>query len=129
MTLDRLTTTFVLALACAGAAACDRSASRPDGGITDEQFVDAVVELRRAGAEVKSAAEFAPRKAEILRRHRVTEKELQDFARTRSRDLDAMSVVWDSVEARLARAAAARDSARAAEATRRDSAGAAETPR
>lgn len=71
--------------------------------LSEEEFVAAYTELRRAEASADGAAEFEQLKAEILARYDTSEEELMAFVTSREDDPEAMAEVWDSVQARLQR--------------------------
>ena len=77
-------------------AACDvfRAATgRPNTALDEREFVEVYVALGRATTPEA--------KAEILKRHGTSEKELQDFMKSYVNDLPALSAVFDSIVARL----------------------------
>jgi hypothetical protein len=98
---------FVLALGVAvSIPACDGlGGSRDPAGLTPEEFISIVVELRRAERELEeadSAAErFEARRAEILAEHEATEEDVRNFAARRGGDLDLMNALWDTINQRL----------------------------
>ena len=79
------------------------SASEEAPALSEEDFVGAYAELRRAEASADGAAEFEQLKAEILARYDTSEEELMAFVASREGDPGAMAEVWDSVQARLQR--------------------------
>jgi hypothetical protein len=71
-------------------------------GAEDEQFVDTMVELRRAAVTAGvDTARFEQLSSEILEARGVTEDELRAYVSARESDLAHMASVWDSVAARL----------------------------
>lgn len=84
----------VLLLAC--------GAERSGPGLTDEEFIATMVELRRAAQAAGSdTARFEAVRREVLERRGVTEAELRAFVESPERDLRELAEVWDSVAARL----------------------------
>lgn len=81
------------------------SACRADDeafGAEDEQFVETMVELRRAAMTAgRDTARFEALRRAILEERGVTEEELRAYVATRADDLNHMATVWDSVAARL----------------------------
>lgn len=82
-------------LACGGAA--------PNEPMTRDTFVQVMVDLRRAAAAAASQEEFAARRAEILRQAGVSDSALLEYTRVHAGELDHMSALWDSIDARLSR--------------------------
>lgn len=71
-------------------------------GAEDEQFVETMVELRRAALTAGTdTARFEALRRAVLEEHGVTEEELRAYVAARTDDLDHMATVWDSVAARL----------------------------
>lgn len=96
----------LLAVAVQG---CGRGEATGAGtGLTSEEFVEVIVELReaeRAVMQEDSAQEiFARRKAEILERHATSEEEIRAFVATASQDLPKLEAVWEEISSRLRRA-------------------------
>lgn len=86
--------------------ACRAGGPREEvAGVSPSRYADAMVALRRLTATARSPAEFQAQKAQALARLRVTEPQLQAFARAHATDIALMSAVWDTVEARLGRRA------------------------
>lgn len=88
---------------------CGRGeATGADTGLTSQEFVEVIVELReaeRAVMEEDSAQEmFVRRKAEILERHGTSEEEIRAFVAAASRDLPRLEGVWEEISGRLRRA-------------------------
>jgi hypothetical protein len=87
---------LLLIAVLATANACDQL---PIGGkrratrLTDAEFVEIYVKLAKA----HSVAE----KQSILKQHRTTEKDLEEFVRVNTRDLAALSTVFDTMVARI----------------------------
>lgn len=71
--------------------------------LTPDQFIDVYTALRTAAGEVEDTLAFDSVRDEILRAHGVTEDDLIEFARVHGRDIKALAVLWDSIEARLSR--------------------------
>ncbi|HEU4559965.1 MAG TPA: hypothetical protein VFS20_19100 [Longimicrobium sp.] len=93
---------LAVALAAAGVAACKGNTAQ--GAIPRDRFVKANVALR---AVDDTAAAGDSLRAAALRRHRVTEKDLQRFVRTHANDPEYLATVWrevaDSVQRRYER--------------------------
>jgi hypothetical protein len=71
-------------------------------GVEDEQFVETMVELRRAAVTAgKDTARFEALRRAVLEQQGVTEEELRAYVTARAGDLNHMATVWDSVAARL----------------------------
>lgn len=70
-----------------------QSGRRPATALSEREFVDVYVALARATQPAQ--------KQQILQRHRTSRKELEEFINAYSNDLPALSVVFDSVVARL----------------------------
>jgi hypothetical protein len=89
---------MVVVLAFAGCGGGDAGT-----GITDERFVEVVVQLRRAAQQSHLDPEaFAARREQILQEAGVTEEELRAYIDAHGRDLDHMAAIWDTINARLA---------------------------
>lgn len=75
--------------------------------LTDDDFIEVMVELREAERAVEaadSAAElFATRKAGILEQHGTTEDEIRAYVQAASRDLRALDETWNEISERLRR--------------------------
>ncbi|HEX6307899.1 MAG TPA: hypothetical protein VFZ69_06915 [Longimicrobiales bacterium] len=85
------------------------SAERSGPGLTEEQFIATMVDLRRAAQEAgPDTARFEALRQEVLERHGVSDVELRAFVASRERDLQELAEVWDSVGARLTPPEAAR---------------------
>lgn len=91
-----------------GLAGCQRG--EPTGsttGLTPEEFIAVIVELReaeRAAVETDSAAEvYARSREEILTRHGTSEAEIRAFIETASRDIPAFTEMWEDISTRLRR--------------------------
>lgn len=96
----------LLAVAVQG---CGRGeATGAETGLTADEFVEVIVELReaeRAVMQEDSAQElFVRRKAEILERHGTSEEEIRAFVATASQDLPKLEAVWEEISSRLRRA-------------------------
>ena len=76
-------------------AACDVfRAGDPKTELTQQQFVEVYVELARSNTPSARQA--------ILKKHKTTEKALQDFVQAYSGDVRQLSTAFDSALARLA---------------------------
>ena len=75
-------------------AACEvfRGPGRPDTALSEREFVDVYVALGKARTPEA--------KAQVLKQHGTTEKELAAFLRAYTEDLPALSEVFDSIVAR-----------------------------
>ena len=76
--------------------ACEvfRGASgRPRTALEEREFVEVYVALSRATTPEA--------KAQVLKQHRTSEEELQEFTKSYLNDLPALSAVFDSIVARL----------------------------
>jgi hypothetical protein len=94
---------FVMAAVAVLLAACARE---PATGISDEQFIDVVVELRRAAVEHREDHEaFQARKDAILQQSGVEEEQLRQYVEVRGRDLQHMAEVWATINERLSESA------------------------
>jgi hypothetical protein len=89
------------AIVVVGPLACGEAA--PNEPVTRDTFVQVIVDLRRAAAGASSQQEFEARRAEILRQAGVSDSALVEYARVHAGELDYMSAVWDSIDARLSR--------------------------
>lgn len=101
------TVLLVLPLVLAVPASCDRDPEGPE--LATETYIDVMVALRRAQTYETTPAEFAARRAEILREAGVTDSVLVQWARAHGGDVTLLAAVWDSINARLM---AVEDSAR-----------------
>lgn len=71
-------------------------------GLSDERFIETMVELRRAAITVgPDTVQFEQRRQAILKEQGVTEDELRTYVEANSRDLYHMAAVWDSISTRL----------------------------
>ena len=100
---------LTVVLALLATLACGRGeATGADTGLTSEEFVEVIVELReaeRAVMEEDSAQEmFVRRKTEILERHGTSEEEIRAFVAAAARDLPRLEAVWEEISGRLRRA-------------------------
>src|SRR5688500_12893252 len=85
----------ILVLAVFLLASCDVfRASHPTSELTQQKFVEVYVELARA--KTPSARQA------ILKKHKTTEKAMQDFVRAYSGDVSELSKAFDSALAKLA---------------------------
>lgn len=84
-------TVALAAVACGGS---------PDTPIDRQTFEDVMVELRQA-VEGADSVEFAERRRAILETSGVTDSVLLAFVRAHEADLDYMSQVWESIDARV----------------------------
>lgn len=89
------------AVAVAGQFGCGSAA--PNEPMTRDTFVEVMVDLRRAAAESASQQEFEARRSEILRQAGVSDSALLEYTRVHAGELDYMSALWDSIDARLSR--------------------------
>ena len=88
---------MVLALVLSACSADDEAF-----GAEDEQFVETMVELRRAAVTAgKDTARFEALRRAVLEQQGVTEEELRAYVTSRAGNLNHMATVWDSVAARL----------------------------
>jgi hypothetical protein len=95
----RIALLLLLPLLLAGGCRSDAGAT----GISDERFIDVVVQLRRAAHETRDEpAAYAARRDAILREAGVTEEQLRAYVDVRGRDIDHMAQIWDSINTRLA---------------------------
>jgi hypothetical protein len=101
--MRRLIRTLVLAFAAA-LSACD---ARGDAtGIATDDFIDVIVELRRASENtLEDTAAFAVRRDRILAEAGVTVEDLQAYVEAHGRDVEHMARVWETINARLSQAA------------------------
>ena len=84
---------MLLLAACSG----DRSGATD---VSDDRFIDTLVELRRAAVEDPGG--FAAAKEQILAENGVTEESLRAYISAHIDDLGRLAAVWDTVNARLA---------------------------
>lgn len=93
---------LAVALAAAGMAACEGNSAQ--GAIPRDRFVKANVALRSVD---DTAAKGDSLRAAALKRHRVTERDLQRFVRVHANDPEYLATVWrevaDSVQRRYER--------------------------
>jgi hypothetical protein len=82
-----------VALVLSGCNVFQGGPNRPATALSEREFVDVYVALARATQPAQ--------KQQILQRHRTSRKELEQFINAYSNDLPALSVVFDSVVARL----------------------------
>ena len=76
-------------------AACDVfRASQPTSELTREKFVEVYVELARSNTPAARQA--------ILKKHKTTEKAMQEFVRAYSGNVTELSAAFDSALAKLA---------------------------
>jgi hypothetical protein len=69
---------------------------------SDEQFIETVVELRRAALEAgMDTAHFEALRDAVLEERGVTEEDLRAYVTRHSADLRHMATVWDTISARL----------------------------
>ena len=99
----RGTVLFVVLLILAPSACSESETSREERGIPRESFVRTYVGLRVAALRSPEAEITVERRDSVLRAHGVTQEELLEFVEIHGRDVDFMSSVWDSIEARLVR--------------------------
>jgi hypothetical protein len=89
---------LTLALLCL-ASACEQEPEGPQ--LASETFIDVMVQLRRAHEQSESDAQFEVRRDSILRGAGVTDSTLVQWVRMRSGDVEFLTALWDSVNARL----------------------------
>jgi hypothetical protein len=69
---------------------------------SDEQFIETVVELRRAALEAgMDTAQYETLREAVLEERGVTEEDLRAYVARHSADLRHMATVWDTISARL----------------------------
>jgi hypothetical protein len=95
-----LTALIIAALLASG---CSPSEPQPDPGMTTEQFIEVVVALRQAAQQTGSTEEFDARRQQLLQESAITDSMLLQFVRVRGDDVQRMTVIWDSISARLQR--------------------------
>lgn len=71
-------------------------------GINRSEFVDVIVELRRAARSTPEPASFEARRQQILHDAGVTDAQLRAYVQAHSRDFEHMAAVWESINVRLA---------------------------
>lgn len=100
--LQRLLGAIVItgALAC-GACGGGPAQSSPSTSMDRETFIATYVDLRAAAVGNEDGLIQDGQRAEILKRHGVTEADLVGFATDRGADVAYMRQVWDEVERRL----------------------------
>lgn len=81
-------------------AACTREAAGPQ--LEPETYVDVMVALRRAHRQTATPAEFQARRQAILQEAGVTDSLLVQWVRSRGEDVELLTALWDSINARLA---------------------------
>jgi hypothetical protein len=90
MRYSALTALSVLLLAgCAG---------RHPEGLSDETFIDTLVELRRAAVDQGTFTAARPR---VLAEHNVTEAQLHAYIQSHVADLPHLASVWESINEKL----------------------------
>lgn len=88
---------LALGIALAGCGGTDGAV-----GLSDERFIETMVELRRAAITAGAdTAQFEQLRDAILEEQGVTESDLRAYVEATSRDLYHMAAVWDSVSTRL----------------------------
>jgi hypothetical protein len=96
---------LALALVLPLLAACSTGGEEVESGLTAERFTEVVESLREAERSLpdgdSAAALFAERRDEILARYEVTEEQLRAYVRARSRDVEGLRELWDTLSARL----------------------------
>lgn len=85
---------YVAAAALLALAACDAGGGAAEGGISRRKFLAANVALRSVPDTVAGAERF---RADSLKRHRVTEKELSAFVSAHLDDPEYMAVLWKEI--------------------------------
>ncbi|HEY8507873.1 MAG TPA: hypothetical protein VIL32_05930 [Steroidobacteraceae bacterium] len=85
---------LLVLLLSAGAAACNTSgrANVPKTALSKDEFIETFVELAKATSEEE--------RRQILERRGTSQQELEAFVRAYSRDLDALSEIFDTIVAR-----------------------------
>jgi hypothetical protein len=74
----------------------------PTTSLSDERFIDIVVELRKAAAEHRDDPDaYVARKDEILGAAGVDEAMIREYVEVRGGDLRHMAVIWSAVNERL----------------------------
>ena len=104
MHFRRTTTPMVLALALSILlAGCDSGfpASNSSATISEDAFVDAMVELRRAAVEEEDLRIRPNRRDEILQARGLAVEDLTGFVEVHGADVPRMNRVWTRIEARL----------------------------
>jgi hypothetical protein len=77
---------------------CGPPAAAPIGR---DEFIDVMVELRKAAQQHRTEVAFDARKAVILRAAGVTDSALLAFVRAHEADPAFMSSVWEAIDARV----------------------------
>lgn len=70
-------------------------------GIDQSEFVDVVVELRRAARSSPDPATFHARRQQILHDAGIGDAQLRAYVQAHSRDFEHMAAVWESINVRL----------------------------
>ncbi len=78
-----------------------RLGGHTESAISRERFIDAVVALRQVEGPARDSTAFRGARDSVLREEGVSSAELAEFARVHGGDIEYMSLVWDSIEARL----------------------------
>jgi hypothetical protein len=72
-------------------------------GIDDDQFVEAMVQLRRAAERTRLQPDsFPPERERVLANAGVTEEQLLAYVQAHGTDLQHMATIWESINQRLA---------------------------
>lgn len=90
--------TRILIFATLLLSACGRGGSAT--GVSDDRFIDTMVELRRAA--IHDPGSYASAKRQILAENEVTEESLRAYIEAHADDLVHLATVWDSINARVA---------------------------
>lgn len=96
----RLPWTAALALLVVYGCDAGSTARQADGVLSDDRFVQIVVELRQ-GAKNAEGGDAGERRKAILERHGVTEEDLLRYVEIRGTDVDAMVEVWSAIDKAL----------------------------
>jgi hypothetical protein len=83
---------------------CEQLRSDPSG-MSRQDFITTMVELRRARKTTKAPAAYEAEKSRVLARHGTSAAALEEFVRVHGEDPTYMSAVWDSIANRLERPA------------------------
>jgi len=95
----RVTAAVAVAAVCT-LGGCGRQPPLP---LEQEQFVEAMVALRRAALETPDQGQFEARKQAILQQAGITEEQLRAYGRQAPRNPKALVEAYDSINARLQR--------------------------
>lgn len=71
-------------------------------GLSDERFIEVVVELRRAAAQTRADPDaFTMRRDSILEAAGVTEAQVRGYVDAHAEDLRHMATIWATINERL----------------------------